>query len=56
MFNGGFKTRQQALFANPVRTLSASELDKVVGGGPLENDVEAGKGVSAQDNQGKVMG
>lgn len=43
------------IFAHKIRTLSVSDLDRVVGGGPFESD-DAGKGISAQDNQGKVMG
>lgn len=49
--------RSEEVFAHKIRTLSASDLEQIVGGGPeYGNDFDAGKGISAQDNQGKVMG
>jgi hypothetical protein len=47
--------REDEVFAHKIRTLSASDLAQVVGGGPFSGD-DVGKGISAQDNQGKVMG
>lgn len=50
------RSDRDQVFAHPIRTLSADELEKVGGGGPFEENSLHGKCNGGPDNQGRDFG